>query len=225
MINYLYLDFGGCIDAPGIHTRKLFWNAFLNCEVVHWGDEVAFQEAYSKADKQMMSTGEAIGMKLSVFNCHNAKLIAYSLKLESARHQLAAELVTREMEFHLVRAKEVLRALHEVVKLGVISNFTGNLETILEEHSLREMFDSVTESYYVGSSKPDLRIFESALLRNNGDAETALFVGDNPRNDIHPAKKLGMKTALIYEEGNREECGADYYIRDLRELEKIIQSK
>jgi putative hydrolase of the HAD superfamily len=196
----------------------------LNCEIVSWDEEKQFQVAYSKADQQMMATGEAIGMGLGRFNGHNAKLIASFLSKENSRHALAAELVTREMEVHLGAARRVLQNLHGQVKLGIISNFTGNLETILEEQSLKELFHSITESYYAHSSKPDLQIFHKALAHHRGSVESTIFVGDNPRNDIFPAQKLGMKTVLIHEDGNREECGADYYIRDLLELEKIIHS-
>jgi len=109
--------------------------------------------------------------------------------------------------------------------MGLISNFTGNLEVILAEHDLSFLFDSVTESFYAGASKPELKIFHAALAKQNFPVSECLYVGDNPVNDIAPAKSLGMQAILIHEPGKKHECGADAYISSLWELSDWIQRK
>lgn len=224
-IRSLFLDFGGCIDAPGIHTRTLFWEAFLTAGLVDPEERARFQDAYSEADQRMMASGEAKGMALRPFNRHNGALIAASLGLSPEAGADASEPITQGMAREFARNRPVLEALGEKARLGIISNFTGNLPVILEEFSLRSLFASVTESFYVGCSKPAERIFREALALQPFPAAECLYVGDNPVNDIAPAKKLGMKSVLIHGPGARRDCGADAYIEDLRELLDLIHNR
>jgi putative hydrolase of the HAD superfamily len=222
-IRSLLLDFGGCIDAPGIHTRTLFWRAFTREGVIPEGKREIFQEAYTLADRRMMKTGEAKAMGLSAFNRFNARLIGEALGLAAGAGDRPADWVTAEMSRHIEGAKPALQAFAAQLPLGIISNFTGNLEVIMAEFSLRSLFSSVTESFYEGSSKPEMKIFRSALAKQPVPPGECLYVGDNPKNDIEPAKSLGIKTALIYEDSRRE-CGADAYIRHLSELAPHLKS-
>jgi len=223
-IKTLFFDFGGCIDAPGIHTRTLFWSAFERAGLVTTQGRDTFQDSFSQADRRMMASGEAKALGLRAFNRLNGKLIAGGLGINSAAGEAASSWVTEEMEGNLKSAKYLLEELSELVELGIISNFTGNLEVILREFSLRSLFGSVTESFYEGCAKPDSRIFLSALGKQAHSPGNCLFIGDNPVNDIAPAKALGMRTALIHCAGEKKECGADFYLEDLRDLLSIIKN-
>lgn len=223
-VKFVFLDFGGCIDAPGIHTRTLFWDAF-RAEMNFPAEERArFQEAYTLADKRMMETGEAKALGLREFNRHNARLIAQANAYLPSAGEAAGDRVTRLMDGYLNESREVLTQLAKRVPLAVISNFTGNLEVIMDEFGLRPLFQSVTESFYAGASKPDPAIFRRALATQANEPGACVYVGDNPVNDIAPAKALGMKAVLIHPPGQRRECGADAYVETLRELARWVQS-
>jgi HAD superfamily hydrolase (TIGR01549 family) len=225
MLKRIYFDFGGCLDAPGIHTRTLFWDAFQDEGLVHPDSRAEFQEAYTVADQRMMANGEAASLGLEEFNRHNAKLIAEFGGLDQQKCSKAGDRVTSLMRGYLEQSKAELAPFAENYSLSIISNFTGNLELILKEFGLRNFFSSVTESYYAGASKPDLRIFQTALGKHAERPEECMYVGDNPVNDIAPARQLGMKTALIHPPGKRRDCGASYYVEDLRALFSAIQSR
>jgi FMN phosphatase YigB (HAD superfamily) len=221
-IRTILLDFGGCIDAPGIHTRALFWRAFSGRGTWPESGRAVFQEAYTLADRRMMESGEAKALGLGDFNRLNAELIASALGLAPGAGHDPADLVTNQMRAYLEDSRLALAPLAKRFPLGVISNFTGNLKVILEEFSLLPLFSSVTESFYEGCSKPDRKLFERALGRQAFPPAEILYVGDNPVNDIEPAKALGLKTALIYENESRE-CGANAYVKSLRELEALVE--
>lgn len=223
-LKYLFFDFGGCIDAPGIHTRVLFWDSYRKLGLLPEGRREEFQEAYTRADQRMMATGEAKAMGLKEFNRHNSKLIAAEFGLAAAADR-AGDLVTDRMAGYIQESRKALEELGRKYPLGVISNFTGNLEVIMKEFSLSELFGSVTESFYVGYSKPDERIFRAALGKQEFQPEECLYVGDNPKNDIIPARALGMRTALIHPAGKKQDCGADYYVETLRALVPLSESK
>lgn len=222
MLKYLFFDFGGCIDAPGVHTRTLFWEAFAQHGILAPEQKGAFQDAYSLADQRMMKTGIARNLGLRDFNRLNGTLIAQSLNARADQTSQACDSITNIMEGHIQNSKIALQDLSLNYPLGLISNFTGNLEVILREYGMHELFHSITESFYVGASKPEEKIFIEALKKQKYLPNECLFVGDNPVNDIAPAKRMGMQTVLIHTEGHKKECGADAYILDLRELPALI---
>lgn len=225
MLRYLFFDFGGCIDAPGIHTRTLFWKAFVHKLGLSEAEKASFQEAYSRADSKMMQTGIAKNLGLREFNRLNGALISEFMGLNESSVIVACDDVTFAMKKYIAESRSALTEIAKEWPLGLISNFTGNLEVILSEHQLTSLFHSVTESYYVGVSKPDPKIFEAALAKQEFRPENCLYVGDNPVNDIAPAKRMGMKAVLIHEPGKRRECEADGYITNLGELASWIRQK
>jgi HAD superfamily hydrolase (TIGR01509 family) len=221
MLRTLFFDFGGCIDAPGIHTRTLFFDAFVHVELLRPEQRATFQEAYTLADQRMMKTGEAANMDLATFNGHNAKLIGEALGFRGT--ESAADHVTQLMRGYIAKSRQAIAPLKKDFELGIISNFTGNLEVIMKEFAIRDLFATVTESYYAKASKPDPAIFRQALAQR--DPATCLYIGDNPVNDIAPAKALGMQTVLIHQPGKKKDCGADFYCEDLAAFASWIQKR
>jgi FMN phosphatase YigB (HAD superfamily) len=90
-------------------------------------------------------------------------------------------------------SREVLRTLEGRFRMGVVSNFYGNLGNILAEADLARFFGTVVDSSQVGIFKPDAGIFLAALERlGSAPSETAM-VGDSIDKDCLPAQRLGIK--------------------------------
>src|SRR5438309_9514285 len=68
------------------------------------------------------------------------------------------------------RNRPVLERVGRRYRLGVVSNFTGNLAPCLDELGLARLFTAVSDSAVVGAAKPDPRIF---LERGAGLGEHA----------------------------------------------------
>jgi putative hydrolase of the HAD superfamily len=101
------------------------------------------------------------------------------------------------------RARETLTRLRPAARLGVVSNFYGNLDVLLEEAGLAPFLDVVVESTKVGLEKPDPRIYRLAVERLGLDAGDVAMVGDNFERDVRPAKSIGMRTVWL-RRGERE---------------------
>jgi FMN phosphatase YigB (HAD superfamily) len=110
--------------------------------------------------------------------------------------RIAAGFVGRTSE-GLKRNRRVLEELRPHFKLGVVSNFYGNLESVLKEAGMAELIDAAMDSTRVGIFKPDPRIFELALAKLEVAANEAAMVGDSLLKDCVPAQRLGMRTILI----------------------------
>jgi FMN phosphatase YigB (HAD superfamily) len=81
--------------------------------------------------------------------------------------------------------------------LGVISNSDGKVEWRLAELGIRDPFDFVIDSAIVGISKPDRRIFESALEQSSLEAHEAIYVGDYYEVDVRGSRAAGMIPVLF----------------------------
>jgi putative hydrolase of the HAD superfamily len=84
-------------------------------------------------------------------------------------------------------------------------------------------------SYLERRAKPDVHLFEVArerLLERGISPDRVLYVGNDVRNDIEPAKSVGFQTALFAGDESSlrlrgksvDECGADAVISGLLEL-------
>ena len=72
-----------------------------------------------------------------------------------------------------------------------------------------------------GYEKPDQRIYIEALRDAGCKPEEAIMVGDNTEKDLVGAKNVGMKTVWVKK--NRGIGKADYKIKNLRELPKVVE--
>jgi putative hydrolase of the HAD superfamily len=98
---------------------------------------------------------------------------------------------------------EGLRALD--LHLGIVSNaqvFTPCLFPALTERTLEASgftSGSCIWSWVLKEAKPSIRLYERLLERlpEGIEPQECLYVGNDMRNDIAPAQKLGMNTALF----------------------------
>lgn len=125
----------------------------------------------------------------------------------------------------LAASGELLRCLGEHYKLGVISNFYGNLDRILGEAGMLGLFDFVGDSSRLGSFKPDPEIFHAALRELRIEPHRILMAGDSLDKDCAPARALGMRTAWLRHRSAplepRLAAYADFTIGGLAELEHL----
>lgn len=85
--------------------------------------------------------------------------------------------------------------------LGIISNWTGDLEEVLHKIGLLPEFDFVLDSARLGHEKPHAEIFEEAVRRAGIAAEAGLHVGDSPEHDVDGALAYGLRALLLDRNG------------------------
>ncbi len=96
----------------------------------------------------------------------------------------------------------------------------------LEQAGLRQYFDQVITYDMTWQKKPDPVPFLYALQRVNTAPGDAMVVGDSPRRDIAPGRKLGMTTVYArYGDrfsSSRTDGGADFTIDEFSQLVPLI---
>lgn len=61
---------------------------------------------------------------------------------------------------------------------------------------ISDYFSEIVTSGSVNIKKPEHAIFQIALSKLNSSSECSVFIGDNLKADVIPAKQLGMYTIL-----------------------------
>jgi putative hydrolase of the HAD superfamily len=221
-VKWLLFDFGGCLDSDGVHSRKLFYEQFRKFNLTC--DSNLFQEAYTYSDSKVISESLIVKSNLFEMNDKMCHYIAEKLNIDNITgvHEVANSISDIQI-LYLKRNKNILEKLSKNYHLGIISNFSGNLNIILEEFSLSAYFLFVLDSYHVGFSKPNPEIFKLAMKKCNIEPSEICFVGDNVERDIMPAKNLGIKTVLI--SSTLSTSDADYTISTLEDLPMLTQTE
>jgi HAD superfamily hydrolase (TIGR01549 family) len=222
-IKWLLFDFGGCLDSDGVHSRSLFMDQFIKHDLILVNDDSkAFQEAYTYSDRHLSDESLMLNSTLLEMNEQMCLSIAKELNTQlSSQVSEVAKAITQIQSYYLKRNKRVLELLAPNYKLGIISNFSGNLRKILDEFSLTSYFNFIIDSHHVGVSKPNPAIFNLAIQKCNTTSSNICFIGDNIERDIAPANMLGMKTVLI--SPLLQTSSADYTLSSVEKLLVLTQ--
>lgn len=230
MAKGLIFDFGGTLDTGGIHWGKKIWHHYQRHAVPV--DEESYRNAYvyterylgnnpviSPTDdfKKLLRT--KITMQLEYLG--NLK----GLKLQSHADSLVEGLYSETLTT-LVKSRRVLTDLKDKYPLVLVSNFYGNIGTILHEFGLNDLFRNVIESDVVGIRKPDARIFGLGVDALGLPGKQIIVIGDSITKDILPAKSIGCMTIWIKGEGwtdaPADETVPDAIITDIEGLKLLV---
>jgi putative hydrolase of the HAD superfamily len=119
----------------------------------------------------------------------------------------------------------VLERLARRHRLGVVSNFYGNLSTVCDNANVRRYFDVIVDSAQIGLLKPDPRIFLAAIETLGIEPARTVMVGDSLARDMAGARAAGMAHIWLSPDSARRGapcCQEDRVIRSLREVEGLL---
>lgn len=92
---------------------------------------------------------------------------------------------------------ELISFLKKTYKIGLLTNFTSDLERFLKDtFNIYHLFDAILNSYDIKAKKPEPIAFYHALDALHLKPEEAIFVDDKEEN-IEAAISIGMK-AILY---------------------------
>ena len=107
-------------------------------------------------------------------------------------------------------------------RLGVITSGPEYQRLKLRLTGLERYFDVIVTRDDVNAIKPEPKIFLYALESVGVPPEESAMVGDSLSQDVYGAKNVGMVAIWINRNGDKGYNMADYEIRTLHELRKIV---
>ena len=218
----ILFDFGGTLDAAGVTWKDRVFSLYRREGVDVASDR--FDPVFYRADDGLVGT---IAPTLSFAETVRQLVARVSAGLGVADDRLTARVAERFIGAARVAVAAnapLLSRLARDYRLGVVSNFYGNLETVCDDLGLRPLFRAIIDSACVGCTKPDPRIFQSALAAVGAEASAATFVGDSPSRDMVGARDVGMPHVWLVPSGDHAPpcCPNDPVVRSLDELPGVL---
>ena len=235
----ILFDYGATLDTFGQHWGMVIWHGYEHFAIPV--TEAQYREAYvygertlgskdiiRQTDTFLTTLKVKIDLQFDYLRDSGAWLPESAERAE--KHAALVEYLYSGLQRNMEHTRQVLSQLREGgIPMALVSNFYGNVETVLDEMQLRDFFCDVIESAQVGIRKPDPRLYalgvealRKKLLPEHLDESDILVVGDSIQKDIIPAKSLGCKTAWFKGVGWKkepvDETIPDFVITDLLEL-------
>lgn len=219
-------DYGGTLDTGGQHWGQVLWHAYERHRVPV--TEVQFREVYVYAERTL-GRNPIIRPDFTFRQTLEAKLRLQleflEVKDEKYRQTILDDLYERTIVM-TAQSRKILQQLKELgVPMVLVSNFYGNMHTVLHEFGFDGLFLKVIESAVVGIRKPDPRIFLLGVEALGLKPEEVTVVGDSLDKDIIPAHEAGCQTIWLRGDGwtSASHNGDCPYCETINALDEILE--
>lgn len=244
MIQSIIFDYGGTIDTNSLHWSEVLWEGYQHVGIPVGKEE--FRTSYVVAERALAKhpyiQPEHNFLDLLTIKCdlETKDLMERGIwQINDKARKLNSDAVATYCYEYVLKVLEVSRPviakLAKEYPLVLVSNFYGNIETILKDFHL-EYFKHIVESAVVGVRKPDPQIFQLGVdaLRKimNKTAEELpakdiLVVGDSYSKDIVPATKIGCQTVWVkgigWGDEEVDESVPTHIIYNIKELLEVVK--
>ena len=197
MIKGILIDFGGTIDSDGIHwfnafsdayamvadvPKDLLWDAY-----VHTERTLGRNPIIKPTDTFCKTLQTKIALQTEYLQSKGITITAQDTILDTCYNKVVKHISTV--------SKPVLERIQ--LPMVLVTNFYGNMHTVLAEFGLDHLFKDVIESSVVGVRKPDPEIFRLGVKALGLEPQETVMIGDNYEKDIVPVNSIGCHTILL----------------------------
>lgn len=205
-IKGIIFDYGGTLDSRGEHWSHIIRRGY-SAAGLELSDE-DFRAAYVHAERALATTRHILPqhtfldlMRIKV-RIELAYLVGAGILTPDRASQSTVETIAGYCYSHargcVAESAATLRALGAAgVPMVLVSNFYGNIHSVLADFGIDGYFKAVVESAVVGVRKPDPRIFALGVEALGLTPGEVLVVGDSYSKDILPARSIGCSTAWL----------------------------
>lgn len=216
-IEALLFDFGGTLDADGVAWKDRF-RSLVPGEPF---PSAEFDRAFYAADDALVGT---IPPELSFRETVErlSRGLVRELGVDAAAGPKIADAFLQDSLAKTQASARILGQLAGRYRLGIVSNFYGNLGTVCDETGIGRHAGVVVDSARLGFEKPDHRIFEAALAALAATPDSAIFVGDSMPRDMEGARQMGMRHVYVKPGENAACCPEDRVIGSVADLLEVL---
>ncbi len=207
-IKGIIFDYGGTIDSHGIHWSEVIWEGYQAAQVPVTKEQ--FRDSYVVAERELALVRHILPND----NFHDLLLKKMRIELKDLVEKglfqcndiepLATEIAQYcydAARSSIEEARPTLELLSQHYPMMLVSNFYGNVDSVLRDFDVRKYFKGVIESAVVGVRKPNPVIFKLGVDVLEFDPNDVLVVGDSLKKDILPAESIGCKTLWLKGKG------------------------
>ena len=233
MIKGIIFDYGGTIDSRGVHWSEVIWDGYRAAGVNVSKEQ--FRDSYVHAERELARVRHI----LPADNFHDLLLKKMRIELQDLVEkghlhcddieplaQQVAQYCYQEARSSIEEARPVLEQLAKHYPMMLVSNFYGNVDSVLRDFDVRKYFKGVIESAVVGVRKPNPVIFALGVDVLELPASQVLVVGDSLKKDILPAESLGCQVLWLKGKGWTADEDAQTHpctIKSLNEIQQLLK--
>ncbi len=163
-----------------------------------------FLEAYIRAHEKyrIIRFEELREVTNSIWVAEALREIGFSVNSDDAHIKAALNVFFKDYVDSLSLREGAKKLLHNTVKqckVGLLSNFTFSpvVYSSLRQFGVSKYFNTVVVSHDIGWRKPSKYIFKDTLSKLQVNACEAVYIGDNPVEDIEGAQEAGLRTVFV----------------------------
>ena len=220
-VDGILFDYGGTLDSDGTTWIDRFFRIY---------QELGLNFSRSRFDRAFYDSDDNLPTRFALKGLSLEQTV--TLQVKDVLSNLAPERVCEtprvvdrflaESRAAFQRNRPVLKRLAARYRLGVVSNFYGNLEDVLASEGLRGLFATVVDSGVAGVSKPGSAIFQKALAGLGITAEAAVMVGDSVPRDMRGAERLAIRHILVGDLSQPVCCPKALRVASVADLESVL---
>ncbi len=181
---YFVFDFAGVLFHCDYikFVQQAFPNHANHQELV---DKIFHSELFVEYDKNLIDTKELTVKLCELVSCQSVDIDNLILAIKE----------------HMVPMQDTVLFLHELkkknVKLYGLTNMPKEVfDHLMKTYEFLALFENTTASSELGIAKPDSKIYQHVLNKNNLDPSKTVFIDDRAVN-LPPAEQLGINTFLF----------------------------
>lgn len=237
MIKRLLFDYGGTLDTSARHWSYIIHEGYTKSGIIL--NQEDFREAYVYAERKLaqnryiLPNDDFYSLLLKKVFIEMEYMLNHDMwKPESfdVQSRIANEIALYCDNYARKQTQASIKILDTLSKKGhrmiLVSNFYGNLSTVLRNYRMDHFFEMIVESAVVGIRKPSPDIYKLAVERAGVKPEECIVIGDSYKNDIMPATQIGCKTIWFkgeeWEDREYEETIPTHVITNLKEIVDLI---
>lgn len=224
----IIFDYGGTIDTNGTHWAQVIREQYIKAGLTI--DDKLFRDTYVYGERSLAKSPiieptdtfcTLLEKKIAIHREYLNGVMSNTQQKDIARGCYQRVLETME------KTRNVVERLSKHYPMVLVTNFYGNMPTVLKEFALEEYFIKIVESSVVGIRKPDPALFALGVEALSLPPADIIVIGDSYRKDIFPGHTLGCRTAWIKGVGWEEEtpqpdAQPDAIIKSLEELPTLL---
>lgn len=235
-IKAILFDSGRVLNGPVTghwFITPNFWE-YVDKSIFDSLDKSKIASAFAEADKYivtqklMTNKDEEYQHFIKFYEIFSSQLPELKLTTDAIEN-IAKDLVFNPTKYAFYDdALEVVPKLKNTYKLAIVSDAWPSLLDVYNENNMTSYFDSIVISSFLGTSKPDNKMYNTALQELDIKPEEAIFVDDSLKNCMG-AMEVGINTVLLcrnkqaYISEKIKSIGKGYkVINDLNQLYKFI---
>lgn len=228
-IKGIIFDYGGTIDTGGDHWSEVIWAAWQKAGVA--ADKAEFREVYVYAERELARTlhilphhtfHDLLDIKMQIELQRLAGIGHFAPADVDAKAKEVAQYCYDAAKASVEKSKKAIDALSKKYPMALVSNFYGNVETVLKEFGMSQYFSKVIESAVVGVRKPDPKIFTLGVEALGLKPEEVLVFGDSYSKDIVPAEKAGCQVMWLKGKGWTQEEDNTFHSNVIHSLDEAL---